>query len=141
MFTEAFQTVVESILMSVLIAAIGTFVPYGMYKLNQWFKEKLKVLDSEYAINMFAHIGDTIESVVNHTTQTYVQSLKSADKFDAKEQIKALETSKKNALKMLNKEAVELIEATHGDINKWIESQIESVIVEQGLMKILPNVA
>jgi len=135
MFTEALQAAVESILMIVLTIVIPTGAAYAAKKLSDWVKAKAKASESEYIINMFAHIGDTIESVVNHTTQTFVKDLKQDGTFNADMAAEALKTSRESALKMLNAESTALIETLHGDAKKWIETQIESIIVEQGLTK------
>jgi len=139
MFTEALKETVESILMLLLTAIIPTLVGYGVYKFNKWFKAKTKVLDSEYAINMFEHIGDTIESVVNHTTKTFVESLKRSNEFDAENKIEALKKSKTAAISMLDEESTALIQKMHGDLNNWVETQIISILEEQGSVKLMAS--
>jgi len=124
--------------MLVLTLAIPAILAVGAKMLNDYIKVKAQSSKSEYLQTMFAHIGDTIEDVVNHTSQTYVRALKESDSFDLKEQKNALLMSKDAALNMLNDEAVKLIETTHGDLNKWIETQIESVIADQAISFGLP---
>ena len=136
MAAESLQTTVNAILMMVLTLAVPAILALGAKMLNDFIKTKAQASKSEYFRTMFAHIGDTIEDVVNHTTKTYVTELKNSDKFDIEEQKAALNKSKEAALSMLNDEAVALIETTHGDINKWIETQIESVLVDKALPKI-----
>jgi len=88
-------------------------------------------------INTFSRIGDTIESVVNHTTQTFVQNLKTDNLFNGDMQIEAMRLSRQAAINMLDAESTALIKDLHGDLNAWIETQIESVIYEQGLVKFM----
>ena len=135
MFTETLHTAAESILMMVLTVVIPVLLGYGATKFSAFIKAKTGELNSEYAINMFAHIADTIESVVNHTTQTYVQELKDIDRFDIDAQSEALQKTKLKAFLLLNNEAQELIRATHGDLHRWLETQVESVLLEQKLLK------
>jgi len=137
MFTETLQTAVESILMMVLTLVIPALVAYGMKKVNDFVKVKVKASNSEYVRNMFEHIGDTIESVVNQTTQTYVKELKDLETFDLGEQRMALQITKEKLAHMINAESVALIEMLHGDAGKWIETQVESIIAKQKNIKTL----
>jgi len=122
--------------MTVLTVAIPILIGVGIKYFNDFIKTKAEASKSEYLRTMFLHIGDTIESVVNHTTQTYVNELKNCDRFDLDAQRCALQISQATALNMLNAEAISLIEQTHGDVQKWISTQIESVVMEQGVAKI-----
>ena len=140
MAAETLNTTLNSILMLVLTLAIPALLAVGAKMLNDYIKARAQSSKSEYLRTMFGHIGDTIESVVNHTTQTYVKELKASDKFDLEEQKSALIKSRNAALSMLNDEAIQLIETTHGDLNKWIETQIESVVAEGTLSLGLPSV-
>ena len=135
MLTETLNTTLESILMIVLTVAIPALLAVGAKYLNDFIQTKAQSVKSEYFQTMMAHIGDTIEDVVNHTSQTYVRELKDADKFDTEQQKKALRLSKAAAISMLNDEAITLIQQTHKDVNQWIETQIESVLKDQALLK------
>jgi hypothetical protein len=138
MATETLQAAVSSILMMVLTLVLPAILAVGAKYLNDFIKARAQSSRSEYLRTMFGHIGDTIESVVNHTTQTYVRELKESDSFNLEEQKRAFNLTKNAALSMLNDEAKTLIETTHGDLNSWVNAQIESVIAEQALSFVLP---
>jgi len=136
MFTEALQTAVESIFMMVLTLVVPAATAWLGFKINAWFKAKGMAATSEYAANMFYHIGDTLEAVVDHTTKTFVDELKSDGVFDAHMAIEAMKKTKNRALCLLNDEAKSLIERTHGDIEMWIETEVESILTQYGLARV-----
>jgi len=137
MFTEALQTAVESIFVMIMGLVIPVAFAYAAKKLNDFVTAKGLESNSEYIANTFSRIGDTIESVVNHTTQTFVQNLKTDNLFNGDMQIEAMRLSRQAAINMLDAESTALIKDLHGDLNAWIETQIESVIYEQGLVKFM----
>jgi len=136
MFTEALQTAIESILMMVLTTVIPAAALFLGVKVNSYFKAKGLAAKSGYAANMFYQIGDTLESVTNHTTQTFVKELKSDGTFDPKMAVEAMKKTKERALQMLNDEAKALIVQTHGDLETFIETEVESFLLKNGLAQI-----
>jgi len=135
MLTDTFQTAIELTLRIVMIVAVIAIVGAAFFFFSKFAKADAQSSKSEYLQTMFAHIGETIESVVHHTNQTYVNELKNSNRFDIDAQRCALNISQATALNMLNAEAISLIGQTHGDVQKWISTQIESVVMEQGLAK------
>jgi len=135
MLIDTFDTTVLLILMIALTLAILVIVGVKVWYSFKIIKANAESSKSEYLETMFAHIGDTIRAVVNNTTQTYVAEQKNNGKFDLDQQRCAFKLSQAAVHNLLNAEARSLIAQTHGDVPKWISTQIESAVLEQGLAK------
>ena len=132
---ETLQTTFASILEVILIVVIPTLALYGGKMLREFIQTKAKSVNNEYIRTMFEEIGDTLESTVAATSQTFVDSLKAAGSFDKEAQKEAMKLSVGTAKKLLNKEAQELIVKTHGDLDLWITTQVDKFVREQKLDK------
>jgi len=73
-------------------------------------------------------ISDTIIQCVIATNQTYVEALKKEGKFDAEAQEKAFEITKQAVLAVLTNQARDFIEMSYGDVEAWLNQQIEATI-------------
>jgi hypothetical protein len=77
------------------------------------------------------HLTLATEIVINAVRsvfQTYVESLKAEGKFDEASQILALKKAKDIALSQMSSEVRKFIEDNYGDINYWLNIQIEASI-------------
>ena len=114
-----------------LIPLIGVLTGFGI----KWLKAKevqvLEKVDSDLGDKYIAMLFDTISTCVTATTQTYVDSLKAQDKFDAAAQKTALLMTKDAVLTTLNDEAREYLSTIYGDLNAFIIAKIESEVKAQ----------
>jgi hypothetical protein len=114
-------TVVSTLVTAVvlpLITVVGK-------KLSDWIATKI---DHE---ELNAHIADGIHVVttaVNSVMQSYVDGLKKANKFDSDAQKTALQMAKDRTKALLSDEVEKIITTKFGDLDTWIEAQIESTI-------------
>lgn len=92
-----------------------------------WLKSKTKNEVLEKAID---RAGKIIISAANKTTQTYVDALKKAGKFDAEAQKTAFQMTMTAVLELLNTETKQAIIETYGDLNTWLSTEIESAVFE-----------
>lgn len=92
-----------------------------------WLKSKTK---NEVLKNALDRAGKIIIDAANTTTQTYVEGLKKAGKFDAEAQKVAFQMTMDAVLKLLNEETKQAIMDTYGDLNAWLKTAIESAVFE-----------
>lgn len=92
-----------------------------------WLKSKTKNEVLEKAID---RAGKIIISAANKTTQTYVDALKKAGKFDTEAQKTAFQMTMNAVLELLNAETKQAIIETYGDLNTWLTTEIESAVFE-----------
>ena len=75
-----------------------------------------------------ADIEDIILTAVDTTSQTFVESLKEAGKFDEAAQKEAFQKSKDTILRLLNNESKELLVTLYNDLDTWLDSKIEATV-------------
>ena len=94
-------------------------------KLINWLSTKIK---NEKAGNL---IGTTTEIVINAVKsvfQTYVDSLKKEGEFGKESQLVALNKAKEVAISQMTEEVKEFIRENYGDLDAWLNTQIEATI-------------
>lgn len=71
---------------------------------------------------------DCVITAVKKTNQTYVDSLKENQAFSFDNQATALKKSMKTAEEIMRQEVKDFISAEYGDLNKWLDTQIEVAV-------------
>ena len=73
-------------------------------------------------------LEDAIVNCVLSTTQTYVESLKKAGKFDADAQKAAFQKTYDNVMRILSEDAKEFLQEALGDLNTYVLNKIEAEV-------------
>jgi hypothetical protein len=73
-------------------------------------------------------LNDTIASAVLATTQTYVEALKKAGKFDEEAQKAAFKQTYEAVMKVLTNEAIKYITSSVGDLETYVTNKIEAEV-------------
>lgn len=109
-----------------LLGALSVF-------LIKWINSKSAQLqasvDSELLAKYIGMLDSTITSCVLTTTQTYVEALKKAGKFDAEAQKQAFNQTKDAVLCILSDEAKLYLSEALGDLSAYIDNKIEAEVV------------
>lgn len=108
-------------LLGMLTAYIVTF----LRSKKEEIKQKSK---SETAKKYADMLTDTITTCVIATNQTYVDSLKSQNAFDAQAQKQALQMTLNSVLTILSDDAKVYLKEFYGDLNQYIINRIESEV-------------
>jgi len=114
---ELIQQIFELCIVPLLAVLTGYLVT--------WIKAKTAEIEQNKYTDL---ISDTIIQCVIATNQTYVEALKKEGKFDAEAQEKAFEITKQAVLGVLTTQARDFIEMTYGDVEAWLNQQIEASI-------------
>lgn len=117
----------QTILLSALGIVLTALVSWATERLIAWLNVKTKNLKSAKLINDAVGI---VTDAVKATYQTYVQSLKDKDLFNAEEQKTALNKAKQQALSQLSADTTKYIETEYGNAENWITATIESVLYD-----------
>lgn len=117
----------QSIVVPIAVTAATALISWGLTLLTALVKGKIG--DETAARYLTGAIG-IVDGAVKATYQTYVQALKESGDFDKEAQLAALEKAKYAALTQLSEDAKEYIRALYGDLDKWLETQIESRLYE-----------
>lgn len=73
-------------------------------------------------------LQDTVISCVIATNQTYVDSLKEQGKFDAEAQKIAFQKTYDSVMQILTEDAVKYLNEALGDLDKYVNTMIESQV-------------
>lgn len=111
-----------------IIPLLGILTTYIVSFLRNKSKELSAKINNETLNTYLNMLTDTITNCVIATNQTYVDSLKSQGKFDAEAQKRAFETTKNAVLLILTDEVKSYLSTAIGDIDAFIDNQIEAVI-------------
>lgn len=126
LLTEIFQVCV--------IPLLGVLTAYAVKYINAKSNELTVKTDNDLFDKYIAMLADTISACVLATNQTYVESLKAQGKFDAEAQKAAFEKTKNAVLNILSDDAQEYLSAAVGDLNAYIEQQIEATVKENKII-------
>ena len=111
-----------------IIPLLGILTTYIVSFLRNKSKELSAKINNETLNTYLNMLTDTITNCVIATNQTYVDSLKSQGKFDAEAQKRAFETTKNAVLLILTDEVKSYLSTAIGDIDAFIDNQIEAVV-------------
>ncbi len=117
----------QSVVIPIAVTAATALISWALSLLTAVIKNKVK---NETAAQYLNEALDIVDDAVKSTYQTYVQSLKEQGTFDKDAQIAALQKAKCTILSHLSGEAQDYVKQLFGDLNGWIETQIESKLYE-----------
>lgn len=114
---ELIKLIIEMIIVPLLI--------WGIAIVNRRISEKVEL---EQTKNILHQATSIVEAVVHETSQTFVDDLKMSGDFDKDKARQALELSKQRALEIISPASYNLLEQVVGDVNGFIEAQIEATV-------------
>lgn len=108
-----------------LISIVSIYlIKFVKAKLGEIALNKQNTLEIKY----LEMLDTTISSCVLATSQTYVDSLKKANSFDANAQKIAFQMTMDAVLKVLNEESKKYLNEMVGDLNLYITQKIEAEV-------------
>lgn len=114
-----------NILSVVVTAIILPLISMVGGKLINWLSAKIK---NEKAGSLIGNATEIVINAVKSVFQTYVDSLKKEGKFDKESQLIALNKAKDVAISQMTEEVKEFIRENYGDLDAWLNTQIEATI-------------
>lgn len=118
-------TIFEFCILPLLITATGYLVAYLKAK-----KEELQAGIKNQTYNKYLDmLENTISNCVLSTTQTYVDSLKKQNKFDAEAQKTAFNMTFKKVKSSLTEEGEKYLKEIISDLDTYISNRIEAEVI------------
>lgn len=111
-----------------IIPLLGILTKYLVDYLNAKRDELNAKTENETAEKYTTMIFDTITKCVIATNQTYVNSLKEQNAFDAEAQKTAFNKTMNAVLEILSEDAKQYIIETTGDLNTYLTNLIEAEV-------------
>ena len=119
---------ISSIFQVCLIPLLGILTKYFVAFIAMKSEEMQKKTDNEMAQKYMQMASDTITACVIATNQTYVESLKAQGKFDKEAQEVAFNKTLEAVLTLLNDEVKDYLTTAFGDLNAYLNTQIEAAV-------------
>ena len=119
------NVVLICVVVSIVVPIIAGLLAWGISVLKKLVNEKIDNATLREVLNDGLTV---LENSVKYTYQTYVEGMKDKDIFDEAAQKQALQMAKNKALSMLSDGFINMIKDMYGDVNNWLETNIESTI-------------
>lgn len=117
----------QEILFSALGILITGLVTWGTTVLVKWLNSKI---ENKELAGFAATIVTVVGNAVKATYQAYVQAIKGTDLWTKDAQKQALEYALTTAKSELSVGAIQYIQKTHGDVDKYLKTLIESILYD-----------
>ena len=114
-------------LLPLLVVLSGYFIKFIKTKENEINMQVDNDLHDKYV----SMLSETITECVSATTQTYVDSLKQAGKFDAEAQKEAFNKTFYAVMGVLTEDAKDYLATIYGDLTVYVTNRIESEVRAQ----------
>ena len=108
-----------------LLGALCTFLIAFIRKKSKVLQEKT---NNELLDRLIIQTEEIVVTCIKATNQTYVESLKDKNAFNAEAQKVAFKKTYKTILSMLSEDAKKMLTDNYGDITQYITTLIESKI-------------
>lgn len=126
---------VITVTVPVTVAYLCSFLKKKQEEANQRIENEAQKAESEAqkaAIDLKGKLLDeafkNVLTAVKKTNQTYVDNLKKTGAFSFDNQESAFKKSMKTAAEIMRQEVKDFISAEYGDLNKWLDTQIEAAV-------------
>lgn len=120
--------ILQQIFEVAIIPLIGVLTGILIKYINSKSTEIITQTEDAQAKKYIAMLDTTITSCVLATTQTYVDSLKKAGKFDVEAQKTAFEMTYNAVLEVLTEDAKNYLTAFYGDLGAYMTNKIEAEV-------------
>lgn len=114
-----------------VIPLLGVLTTFVIKYIQTKEKEINNKLDNETAEKYIAMVSMTIQDCVAATTQTYVDSLKAQNSFDAEAQKVAFGKTYDAVMAILTDDVKDYLTSIYGDLQSYLTNRIEAEVKAQ----------
>lgn len=128
---EILKNILEVIMYAVITGALGYVVAEVgkvAHKKIDELQETTKLAEYDKLNMIIDKAQEVISNVVTAVSQTYVDSLKKAGKFDSAAQKEAKDQALGLAKDMITDETAEAIKKAYGNLDTYLDTKIEAVV-------------
>lgn len=131
---ENFKEIGLELFKVLMYTVITVVLPFAYAELRKWVKanvdSKLNQVKNDNLKFALEELYAVVDTAVDSTTQTYVESLKKSGKFDEEAQNTAKTLAIEEALKNLSEGSKTILESTHVNLESYIDDIIQSLITK-----------
>lgn len=117
--------IVLNIISCLVTTVILPLITIGGTKLIQLINSKIQ---NQKSAKLLSDATTVVTNAVRCVFQTYVEALKKEGNFNKDAQLIALNKARELTLDQLSKDSAVYIAENFGDLNEWVNTQIEAVI-------------
>lgn len=128
---ETFQDFLFTLLTAVITAGVPVVSAYIVSSLKKAAENAKTDTDNITAQRYIEEIATAISDAVAATSQTYVDALKQAGKFDLEAQKEAAQKALTACIASISPAAQEFIEDAYGDLKEYLSTKIEAEVRKQ----------
>jgi len=125
-----FKEFIEQLMYAVITGILPIFTVYIVNLIKSKISENTSKLQNEQLEKYIEAANEAISLAVISTSQTYVDSIKKAGKFDETAQTEAKNMALTKAKELITEEAKEAIETIYSDFDEYLDNAIETVVRE-----------
>jgi hypothetical protein len=118
----------QTVLVQLLIAILPILSAFIIRLLNLKSNEIKQLTKNSKLDKYIDYAADIIKKSVIAVNQTFVEKLKEQGAFTQEKQKEAFELAKKKILSMLNEDSKKVLASIYGDLNTFLDSQIEATV-------------
>ena len=118
----------QTTLIQLLIAILPILTTFIVRLLNMKSNEIKELTKNSRLDKYIDYVADIIKKSVIAVNQTFVEKLKEQGNFTIEKQKEAFELAKKKILSMLNEDAKKALTMIYGDLNTFLDAQIEATV-------------
>ncbi|MCL2884480.1 MAG: hypothetical protein FWF49_03215 [Oscillospiraceae bacterium] len=118
----------NSIALTLISVAAPALIGYGLKLLDAYLTAKVHSAKLQSAFRLAA---ETVQSVVDCTTQTFVSTLKNTPAWDAAAMKQAFSQSADTAKQLISDDAQQLIQTETGSFDTWLNAKIEQAVLRK----------
>ena len=118
----------QTVLVQLLIAILPILSAFIIRLLNLKSNEIKQLTKNSKLDKYIDYAADIIKKSVIAVNQTFVEKLKEQGAFTKEKQKEAFELAKKKILSMLNEDSKKVLASIYGDLNTFLDSQIEATV-------------
>ncbi len=122
---------IQSLLLAVLTAAVLVLATHGVSLLKKVAENAATGVENAKKQGFIMEITGAITGAVAATSQTYVDGLKKAGKFDADAQKEAVKKALAACLNSISPAALNFIVESYEDVQNYLTTRIEAEVREQ----------
>lgn len=124
------KNMIQEILYLIITGIVPLLITYVIVFLRGKIKESQSVLANENLNKYIDIAADAISMAVMSVSQTYVDALKKAGKFDIEAQKIAKQMAIDKAKELINEQSKAAIELLYNDFEAYLNEQIEALVRE-----------
>lgn len=121
----------SDLLIAVITAAVPVLTAFAIAYIKRVAANVAAETDDVKAQGYITEIADAVSAAVAATSQTYVDALKQAGKFDLEAQKEAAQKALTACLASISPAAQAFIEALYGDLTEYLTTKIEAEVRRQ----------